>query len=197
MRARSKIRLLIGLAVAIVFLPLMAIGGYLGYLQLSGNFHAVVENQLYRSAQPSAGELADYVHRYGIKTVLNLRGANPDTQWYKEEISASTLLGVTHADFRMSASRDLSAAEATTLERIMRELPKPLLIHCQAGADRSGLAAAIYLSRIEGADAETAGGQISLFYGHIGLPALSSTYAMDRSWRRLVSGWSSLRVSRK
>lgn len=197
MRSSLKIRFLLLSALVVILLPAAAVGGYLGYLQVSGNFHTVIDKQLYRSAQPSAGDLADYVRRYGIRTVLNLRGANPNVGWYEAEVAESARLGVEHADFRMSASRELSSAEADTLERMMRSLPKPLLIHCQAGADRSGLAAAIYLSRIGGADFDTAGKQISLYYGHIALPALSSAYAMDISWQRLTSGWNGAKVSQR
>jgi protein tyrosine/serine phosphatase len=197
MRIGSKTRLLLFSALAVVLLPLAAVGGYLGYLQLSGNFHTVIENQLYRSGQPSAAALDDYVHRYGIKTVLNLRGANPKAGWYEEEVAESARLGIAHADFRMSASRELTSAEADKLEAMMRSLPKPLLIHCQAGADRSGLASAIYLSRIGGADFDTAGRQISLYYGHIGVAELSSAYAMDVSWKRLMSAWTGAKVSQR
>jgi len=35
----------------------------------------VVEGQVYRSAQPSATDLSDGKREYGIRTVINLRGA--------------------------------------------------------------------------------------------------------------------------
>lgn len=48
--------------------------------------------------------------------------------------------------------------------------PKPLLIHCESGADRSGLAAALYLAAISGAGEEVAEEQLGLKYGHISEP---------------------------
>lgn len=183
-------------ALAFVVVPLAAIGIYLGYLQISGNFHTVTPNQLYRSAQPTAAELKDYAKRYGIRTVLNLRGEHPNASWYEDEVSESRLLGIGHIDFRMSASKELSKAEIERLVTILQQAPKPMLIHCQSGADRSGLVAAIFLNRINGVDLESAEGQISLYYGHIGVPYLSSTYAMDRNWERLESLWKEAKASR-
>ena len=68
-----------------------------------------------------------------------------------------------------------------TILAMMRQAPKPLVIHCRSGADRSGLIAALYLFTIEGKRAETAAQQLSLFYGHF--PYLwSRSGAMDHSF---------------
>jgi undecaprenyl-diphosphatase len=45
--------------------------------------------------------------------------------------------------------------------------PRPVLLHCQAGADRSGLAAALWKTMIDGAPASEARRQLSLRYGHV------------------------------
>lgn len=156
-------------------------GGYLGALQLTENFHEIVPGKFYRSAQPSAAALARYVKDYGIKTVINLRGANPDNGWYQSEITASKALGITHIDFRMSSRKQLTAEESHALVEVMRSAPGPILVHCQAGADRTGLASVMYLQQIAGVDEETAEWQLSPIYGHINLPFLSA-YAMDDTW---------------
>ena len=62
---------------------------------------------------------------------------------------------------------------------------KPLLIHCQSGADRSGPAAALYLAAIARHGEAAAEDQLSIRYGHIGLPHVSSAYAMGRTWETL------------
>jgi hypothetical protein len=38
-------------------------------------------------------------------------------------------------------------------------------------------------------DEETAEGQLSIYFGHIGIPYLSSAYAMDESWEILEDHW--------
>lgn len=161
-----------------------AIGGaYLGYLQWSGNFHPVINGELYRSAQPTPEQLSEYVRAYGIRSVVNLRGSNPNSAWYREEVATAAALGLVHTDFAMSARRILSASDKDKLLAILRDAPKPLLIHCEAGADRSGLAAALYLAAIRGSSEDVAARQLSFRFGHIGLPYLSQAYPMDQSWR--------------
>jgi protein tyrosine/serine phosphatase len=161
------------------------LGGYLGALQLTGNFHEVLPGVLYRSAQPSAADIAAYSREYGIRTIVNLRGESENSDWYRQEIAAAQQAGIEHIDFRMSASKQLTLDRTRQLIALLREAPKPILIHCQAGADRSGLASVIFLQQIAGIDEETAERQLSILYGHIGIPYLSSSFAMDENWEAL------------
>jgi protein tyrosine/serine phosphatase len=162
----------------------LSFGAHLGILQLTGNFHEVVAGELYRSNQPSASRIASYAKDYGIRTIVNLRGKNDGAAWYSEEIAKASELGLTHVDFRMSASQELSMSEIAETS-LMRDLPKPILIHCQSGSDRTGLVSAIYLNQIAGMDAEDAERQLSIRYGHFGIPYLSAAYPMDESWEKL------------
>src|ERR1700712_1489153 len=110
-----------------------SLGGYAWALHLTGNFHAVVPGELYRSAQPSPQQLAEYVQKNGIKTVINLRGEDDTAKWYGQELAEANRLGVRHIDFRMSSSHELSWEQADQLVTIMRSAPKPILIHCNSG----------------------------------------------------------------
>lgn len=181
---KKRSRLLI--AGAIVSIATMS-GVFLGGLQVTGNFHPVVAGELYRSGQVTPERLARYTNDFGIRTVINLRGEQPGASWYDREIEASTALGLRHVDFRMSASREVTVVQARDLVELMRSVPKPVLIHCKAGSDRTGLAVAVYLAAIANSDEETAEGQISVRYGHVGVPYLSAAYAMDESWEHLES----------
>ena len=117
--------------------------------------------------------------------MLNLRGAAPDADWYQAEIADSARLGLVHADFALSVSREVTNDEAVQLIALMRTLPKPLLIHCKQGSDRTGLLAALYLASIKGVDVDTADDELSLAFGHFSVPYLSAAYPMDISWNRL------------
>lgn len=168
---------------------LLGVGGpnlYFAYLDWSGNFAEVVPGEVFRSNQVTTEALASYAAEHGIRSVLNLRGAEPGVAWYDDEIAASAALGLVHVDFRMTASAPFSEADAERLIALMRDMPKPLLVHCQYGADRTGLAMALYMGAIRGVGKTEAGAQLSIRYGHVSLPFLSSAYPMDESWHRLV-----------
>ncbi|WP_281036444.1 MULTISPECIES: dual specificity protein phosphatase family protein [unclassified Rhizobium] len=163
----------------------LAMGGYLFAIQLLGNFHEVMAGQVYRSNQPSSEQLVRYTKDHGIKTVINLRGENESEDWYKDEIKTSRELGLTHINFGMSARQELDMGRVNQLIAIMRDAPKPILIHCKSGADRTGLATALYLGRIANLGEKAAESQLSVRYGHIGIPYLSETYAMDQTWENV------------
>lgn len=177
MRLHSFLKSILGLGLAFI-----AAGGlYLGYLHISGNFHEVIPGVYYRSAQLSGPQLESSIQRYGIKSVVNLRGAAPAAHWYKDEMATIEKSGITHVDFPMSATKELTIEQTEQLERILKDVPKPVLVHCRAGSDRTGLASVVFLQRIEGMDEHTAEGQLSIVFGHFGLPFLR-VFAMERSW---------------
>lgn len=167
----------------------VAILAYQDVLRRTGNFHEVVAGQLYRSAQPTPDRLADYVEAAGIRSVVNLRGRRDTADWYVAEVEAARRLGLVHVDFGMSSSQPFSPERAEELVRLMQGLPKPILVHCWTGADRTGLVAMIYAYRLGGADEDTAEKQLSFAYGHVGLPFLSPSFAMDWSWETLEAAF--------
>jgi protein tyrosine/serine phosphatase len=188
-QSRPIARLVGCLKIAGVSLGLMAaaIGGYWGVLQYEGNLHAVSAGTLYRSAQLSKTETRWAVREYRIKSVLNLRGAHEGQAWYDDEIAASGELGLAHFDYPLSSKRFVTSQQIEEILDIVRKAPKPLLIHCKSGADRSGLVAALYRYSETGASAKEADRELSLFYGHF--PYLTSrSGAMDDSFWAFVHG---------
>lgn len=146
----------------------------------------VVTADLYRSGQLRSTEWAESLEEHGYRSVLNLRGGKPGDSWYDVEQQFSAEHGLTHYDFPLSANREPSLDDMARLVAIMRAAPKPLLIHCKDGADRSGLVAGLYRVAIEGTSPDTARGQLSLWYGHF--PWLTSrTGAMDRALDRFIA----------
>jgi len=156
---------------------------HLAALQLAGNFHVVAPDEAYRSAQPSAADIAAYSERYGIRTVVNLCGASR-APWYADEKRATAKLGIRLIDFPLSAATDVTPAQISSLAGLLKTADKPILIHCKSGADRTGLASVIYLGEVAGADEATAERQLSIWYGHVSLFGWSPTAAMERSWER-------------
>ena len=72
------------LFIASLILILVLAGGYIFYVLDQGNFHAITEGEAYRSAQLRGDKLEYYIRRYNIKSILNLRGTNPDSDWYRK-----------------------------------------------------------------------------------------------------------------
>lgn len=173
-------RILAGLA-----LGLLVLIGYLAYLQISGNFHPVSAGTVYRAAQMDGQKLARWKREYGIASILNLRGRNDGADWYETERAVADRVGIEHIDFRMSDAKELTDEEVQALLAVMRDAPKPMLIHCKAGADRTGIASALYLAGIEGREEHEAESHLSFAYGHVGLPYVSRAWAMDVTWERI------------
>ncbi len=159
-------------------------GCALAATHLGNNFHAIVAGEAYRSAQPSADDIKAYRDEYHIATIINLRGENTGQGWYDEEIRAAHDLGIRHIDFGMSARTELTQDQSLTLIALMRSARKPVLIHCQAGSDRSGLAAALYMAALAKAGEEKSEAQLSIRYGHVAIPILG-TYEMDQSFEAM------------
>jgi protein tyrosine phosphatase (PTP) superfamily phosphohydrolase (DUF442 family) len=156
-------------------------GAYCGVIIHTGNFHAVQQGVLYRSAQLNEAQFERLGRTYGIRSVLNLRGAHPGDTWYNGELATARTLGIEHFDYPLSAERVVSEVQIEQILEIVRRAPKPLLIHCQSGADRTGLVAAAYEYAVAGETAATADDQLSLYYGHF--PYLASpSKAMDESF---------------
>lgn len=161
-------------------------GAYWGLVQYNGNFHAVKEGAFYRSAQLGRDELHSALRDHQIRSILNLRGAHPGQGWYDDEIAVSQALGVTHYDYGLSARRIVTTQQIGEVLEIIRNAPKPLLVHCKSGADRSGLVSALYRLVDEGASVDHADRELSLIYGHF--PYLTSrSKAMDDSFWAFVS----------
>lgn len=177
---KRLVRIALGLAVV----PL-GILGYQAGLRAEGNFREVLPDQFYRSAQLSSRSLDKAIRDYGIRTVVNLRGAQPDAAWYREEREVVKKHGARLVDFPMSASRKLDAARAQELVALMKSAARPILVHCWTGADRTGLVSVIYTNQVAGMDEEKAERQLSAYYGHFGIPLFSPTFAMDESWEEL------------
>lgn len=141
---------------------------YFWYLDEQGNFHPITPREAYRSAQLDQDELEYYIHKFGIHSIINLRGNNVGESWYAKEIATSRKLGIRHYDLGvLSAGRRPSSHEIEKLLKIFRIAPRPVLIHCQGGADRSGLAAALWKMVIDGVPKSVAKKQLSIRYGHM------------------------------
>ena len=128
------------------------------------NFHEVIPGEIYRSAQLSAGTLEDVVQEKGIQTVISLRRPKPEESWYVNEKAAASQLGIAHHDITMDLTFSPRIDHLIELRDLLENAPKPLLVHCRAGADRTGLAA-VMVKLLDGTSSlEDARAQVALKY---------------------------------
>ena len=105
------------------------------------NLHKVSDT-LYRSAQPSAQGMRS-LKKHGVETIVNLRSFHSD----RDEIG-KTGLGYEH--IYMKAWHPEEKELVRFLQIVTNEKRTPVLVHCQHGADRTGLMCAVYRIVIEG-----------------------------------------------
>jgi protein tyrosine/serine phosphatase len=82
----------------------------------------------------------------------------------------------------LSADKTPSSHDIEKLLKLFRNAPRPVLIHCQAGADRSGLAAALWEVVIDGAPKSVAREQLSIRYGHMPFGPTQVLDAFFENW---------------
>lgn len=177
--ARPPRRLLTGMAKVLLCLAL-CLGAYAAYQVATDNFHTVVPGQVYRSSRMSPAALTATLEQHGIKSVFSLIGPS------LAESNAVRQVGGSYFDISLSDRHEVTDAQMEQMVAVLRAAPKPLLIHCKAGADRTGLAAALFHYAVEGQPAEKADDGLTLFYGHIPSWMGFATSAMDRSFWRYV-----------
>jgi protein tyrosine/serine phosphatase len=128
------------------------------------NFAAVAPGRLYRSNHPTPGWLARYARAYGLKTLINLRGeARNGSDALSRE--AAGRLGLQFVDLALESRGVPQAARILRLMEVYRTMAEPALIHCKSGADRTGLAAGVFVLA-RGGSADEALAQLSLRFGH-------------------------------
>lgn len=150
------------------------------------NFHIVEKNLFYRSAQLSPKRLAYYIRKYGIKTVINLRGENPNEQWWQHEQSIVQRNQVKYYNIPMSANRLTSKENLLTLLDSYDNAQLPILVHCYSGIDRTGEAAAIWIMEKMGKSKRKALAQLSIFHRHLAFRYPAKSFLINiwqgRNW---------------
>src|ERR1700690_4116292 len=86
------------LVAGLLLSPVVILGGWALGVRASANVHEVEPGQLYRSGQLSGFFMNEVIDRYGIRTIINLRGQNPGKDWYRDEMAIVTRRGITHID---------------------------------------------------------------------------------------------------
>ncbi|KAJ54149.1 hypothetical protein ACMU_03435 [Actibacterium mucosum KCTC 23349] len=120
---------------------------------------------VWRSNQPSPKRIKRYA-RMGIRNIIYLRGEAPKSHLlFERETCAQLDIGLHNVS--LSARNLCPADEYLKLLDLFDRLEKPFLMHCKSGADRAGLASAMYLIHAEGKSVAEARAQLSFKYLHL------------------------------
>ena len=100
--------------------------------------------------QAWAGRLKPFLAARGIRAIINLRGRNDDVTWWKKETRQARELGIAHLDAMLDSRKLPTTAMLATLIACFDTAPRPFLLKCSGGQDRTSFAAALYLIHRDG-----------------------------------------------
>lgn len=148
----------------------------------------VDENKVYRSGHPVRDQFEYVVKKYKLKSVLILTGSMPKELEQENKIAAEENMKILFLP--ISDKAPLTKENLFKIVEFLQESPKPLLIHCRAGADRTGLVSAIYRHLFMNASIDEAKhDMLNANWGHVGLWGLSPTIAMDKYFLKSFPGY--------
>jgi tyrosine-protein phosphatase SIW14 len=133
------------------------------------NFGRVTDH-LYRGAQPSAQGFAELKH-LGVGIIVNLRDDRDEQE--KEERTVETL-GLRYVAIPWNARRLPTDTQMADFLDLLRVDPKTkIFVHCQLGADRTGVMIAAYRIADENWTPRQAIAEMKAFHLHFWLPHLN------------------------
>jgi protein tyrosine phosphatase (PTP) superfamily phosphohydrolase (DUF442 family) len=138
---------------------------------------------LFRSGQPNPVQLARWARRFGLKTVVSLRGHTPNAS-FQLETEACRRLGLGFIPMFLRSRALPSRAELLDLIEFIDKISEPTLVHCKSGADRVGLFSALYLMLRDGRSAAEARNQLSIRFGHFSFAKTGVLGALIDRYRR-------------
>ena len=175
MAFKSKMKI----SAAVLGIVLLAFGSYWGAHAVRDenpflNLEVVEPGVLLRSAQPGAGDIERLHRDYGVKTILSLRHSeDPGVLAYADAHGIDWIIIKMKADVPPSDEQrdlffDLASGKPVDLDRNASVIKKssraggvvafgrPLLLHCEGGADRTGILTALYRIEFQGWTVEEA-----------------------------------------
>lgn len=153
-RARNRLRSLV-IATTITLLVLFIVSAWPRVFPK--NFGVVVPDKIYRSGELTVSALADVVRGHNIKTIIDMGAYEPGTPEDTLQAMAAESLGVERYVLRLEG--DGSGDPTMYLEslRLMTDESKlPMLIHCGAGSERTGMLVVFYRNIVQGVEVDRA-----------------------------------------
>lgn len=149
-------------------LLLLSISSYAESSDVIVNF-SKVNSGIYRGARPTNAEAISYLKSVSIKNVINLQGGDlnsdigiiipwaepgekPEVIEFEKKTALSLGLGFFHAP--LNSLEEVTTDEDKEIDEVLSFMHdknnQPVFIHCEHGADRTGLLVALYRVKYEG-----------------------------------------------
>ena len=128
------------------------------------NFYPLGDG-MYRCSQPSPTQIRRYHQKFGIRSIVNLRGEHGFGS-YALEVELCQKLDLTLHDLRVYSRTAPTPAEVHATRELFDHLSYPALLHCKSGADRAGLASVLYRHFRMDEPIDLAVQQLGPRYGH-------------------------------
>jgi len=147
-------KILIVLGVIVV----LGVGKYVYDVNIDHNFEPVVEGKVYRSGTIPPDQLPDYIKKYNIKSVVDLRRPgtkdlvhNPEVsdELLEEKKAVESVAGAKYFDVGSEQIPDQAVLDKY-FEVMDNPDNYPVLVHCYHGEGRAPLFGAIYKIEYEG-----------------------------------------------
>ncbi len=152
----------IGLFVLLVIV--VGVGKYVYDMHINHNFETITEGKVYKSGAIPPDEIADYINKYHIKSVIDLRFPgtgdlvnNPEipAELTAEKVAVEKIPGVNY--FNDGSDQVPKPENLDMFFKIMDDKTNyPVLIHCYHGVGRAEIYSAIYRIEYEGLDRDEA-----------------------------------------
>ncbi len=154
----------LGVTTLVAVLGLGLFHFYRGVWEKGKRLRVAVPGRLYRSGQLTVAGFADAVHRYGIRSVVNVQQEFPDPSIRMDYISRATIgeqemcktFGVKYIHVKpdLISSAEYPKKRPAVLDDMLAvyDDPRnyPMLIHCKAGLHRTGLLTALHRVEYQG-----------------------------------------------
>ena len=145
-------------------LVLIGVGKYVYDMNINHNFETITEGKVYKSGVIPPDEIEEYIKKYKIKSIVDLRFPgtgddvnNPEVpkELTDEKVAVEKIKGVNY--FNDGSDQVPKQKNLDTFFKIMDDKNNyPVLIHCYHGVGRAEMYSAIYRIEYENMDRDKA-----------------------------------------
>lgn len=128
------------------------------------NFGVVHEGTIYRSGVLTSAAMHDVIKAHGVRTIVDFGAHEPDTPGQQREEQVAAVMGARYVRLPLFGDGTGDPNRYVEALRVMTDPgAPPVLVHCSAGAERTGGAVALYRMIIEGAGFDEAYAECAQF----------------------------------